>query len=219
MCTVSMQFLCVSIPFLFQIKERKASTKMTILKTLRARATVFASIFGGGGIIIYNDMERLQRMEKTYKSGSLSCPFLDHSQETSYFRRPKLEDKVRAMLEPRNTNEYYIMRGEVGSGKSRTLVEVVREFMADNKSGAPSMCWRLKVKLSQESLAEAVNFKFDEHVNFQFFLSFMFGIQRLPGKEEGHKLVRVLDAIENPRPNTPHNTVNQLCLSLTVPTF
>ena len=191
-----MQILCVSIPYLFQIKERKAFAKMTILKTLRTRATVFASIFGGGGIIIYNDMERLHRMEKTYKSGSLSCPFRDHTQETSYFRRPKLENKMRAMLEPRNTNEYYIVRGEVGSGKSRTLVELVREFMTDNKSGAPVYVLASQGRTFAESLAAAVNFKFDEHVNFQFFLSFMFGIQRLPGKEEGHKLVRVLDAIE-----------------------
>jgi hypothetical protein len=47
-----------------------------------------------------------------------------------------------------------------------------------------------------ETLASAVNFRFDEHISFKFFVAFVMRIHSIPQRDEGNRLTRVLDAIE-----------------------
>ena len=47
-----------------------------------------------------------------------------------------------------------------------------------------------------DTLAAAVNFRFDEHISFKFFVDFVMRIHSIPQRDDGNRLTRVLDAIE-----------------------
>ena len=46
-----------------------------------------------------------------------------------YFRRHDMETKIREILRPSFKNEYFFINGPVGSGKTRLVIELVRNMM------------------------------------------------------------------------------------------
>jgi len=64
------------------------------------------------------------------------------------------------------------------------------------RKGAPIYVLATQGKSFPESLAKAVNFHFDEHISFKFFLDFVMGIHSFPEKNDESRLTRVLYAIE-----------------------
>jgi len=47
-----------------------------------------------------------------------------------------------------------------------------------------------------ETLANAVGFRFDEHISFRFFLSLVTRVNSMPRSDDTNRLARVLNAIE-----------------------
>ena len=163
------------------------------------RSGASLTIVSGGGYVAYTDYRRYPRMIKAYSEGNILSPFKENHHETAYFPRPGIERRVQAVLEPSFSNSYYLITGEIGSGKSRTIVEVVRELRRTNgrrKHGAPIYVSAQQGRSFPDCLAAAVNFRFDEHISFSYFLDCMLKIRPLPRRDEPHKLERVLDGIE-----------------------
>ena len=176
---------------------------MTILITLRnilkSRNAVIGTILGTGGYVTYSDRMRYKRMTSVYCQGNILCPFDEPNCENDFHPRPALQDTIKRTLAPTFTSEYYLVRGEVGSGKSRLLMQEVREMIntsGASKRGAPVYVLASQGKSFAETLGHAVHFQFDENVNFSFYMSYLLGIEKFPSREEHHKTIRVLDAIE-----------------------
>ena len=75
--------------------------------------------------------------------------------------------------------QYYLVTGEVGTGKTRTLVEMVRAMIkgpGQQGEGAPIYVLASQGKSLPDTLAEAVNFLYDEHISLKFFLDFIFQV-------------------------------------------
>lgn len=171
-------------------------------RSVLGSATI-VSMTGGvlatGSYILYKDKTRISRMKGAYENGSVLAPLDQNDCEVTYFRRPELEKRIRGVLRPKLTNEYYLIYGETGSGKTRTIVEIVRDMIKDEgkkHEGAPIYVQSVQGKTFPESLAKAVKFHFDEHVKFAFFLDFIMGIHSFPSRDDNKGLVRVLGAIE-----------------------
>ena len=97
------------------------------------------------------------------------------------------------------SNQYYLIKGEVGTGKTRLIVETVREMIKQQnatREGAPVYVAVAQGKSFPDSLAEAVGFLYDEHINFRSLLDLVFHTQSMPARDDVHKLRRVLNAIE-----------------------
>jgi hypothetical protein len=138
-------------------------------------------------------------MIATYAGGNILPPMAENVYETVYFRRPALEQTLRRVLRPTFANEYYLINGDIGSGKTRTIVELTRELVAMDGArglGAPVYVLASQGSSFAQTLANAVDFRFDEHISFQFFVDFVMRIHSMPLRDEGHRLNRVLDAIE-----------------------
>ena len=78
-------------------------------------------------------------------------------------------------------------------------MEAIQEEMETNGKqglGAPVYVTVSQGTSLADSLANAVNFNFDEHINLPFLVSCMLQIQSLPSKDSDNKLARVLAAIE-----------------------
>jgi len=72
------------------------------------------------------------------------------------------------------SNEYYVIAGDVGTGKTRSVVEVIRSMMADDGRrglGAPIYVLANQGTSFAETLGAAVGFRFDEHISFRFFVN------------------------------------------------
>ena len=113
---------------------------LKVLKKMSSWRLTLLAAFGTSSYVSYTDQMRYARMVKIYKHGNLVCPFHDSTKENEYFPRPELEKQLRSMLQARNAGEYYFVRGEVGSGKSRSLVKVVRELMKTDGAKAKGTC-------------------------------------------------------------------------------
>lgn len=158
-----------------------------------------SGVLVAGSYVLYKDTTRFRHMEMAYQKGRILAPLKENNFEVTYFVRPTLKEKVSEVLSSKFTNEYYIIEGEAGSGKTRTVVEVVRDMITENRynqKGAPIYVLSVQGKSFPEALAKAVNFYFDEHVKFRFLLEFLMGIHSFPSRDENSRLVRVLAAIE-----------------------
>jgi len=94
---------------------------------------------------------------------------------------------------------YFLINGEVGTGKTRTIIELVRDMIdkeGRKKQGAPIYVLVTQGKSFPESLASAVKFKFNEHISFKFLFDFLLSIDSFPGQDDDSRLTRVMDAIE-----------------------
>ena len=154
---------------------------------------------GTGTYVIYTDYMRYQKMGHAFASGCILPPLSENPYQTPYFKRQKEEAKIRKALAPGFSNEYYLIYGEVGTGKSRLVLEGVKDLISTHGKhgkGAPVLVLASQGKSFADSLASAVNFSFDEHISLTFFLSYLLGMHVMPGKDENHKFRRVLDAIE-----------------------
>ncbi len=177
------------------------SAKERILNILQSGATMTAgaSILATGGYVIYKDRMRYPRMHKAYSTGNVLSPMTRNQHESPYFRRPTLESKIGQVLSSDLSNEYYLINGDVGTGKTRTVLSVIRNMMERQGAeghGAPIYVNATQGKSFPDTLASAVNFSFDEHISFKFFLDFVLRIHSFPQRDDHHKLTRVLDAIE-----------------------
>ena len=157
------------------------------------------SMLGTAAYVLYKDGRRYTGIEEAFSRGNLLPPLADNQNEIAYFHRPTIEAQVRHLLRPSFSNEYYLINGEVGTGKTRLIVEAVRDMMktdGNKGNGAPVYVLASQGKSFPDSLASAVQFTFDEHINFKFFIGFLLRIDSMPEKDERNKLRRVLDAIE-----------------------
>ena len=161
--------------------------------------SMFAGFLSTGCYVSYKDHSRLRRMVNTYKTGSILDPVSENEYEIAYHERFYDEKNIKSILNPVFSNEYYIINGGVGVGKSRILRKVVSDLIHTNgekKEGAPIYVSAEQGKTFPDTLAKAVNFHFDEHINFLSFVDIFFKIESLPSRDEKSKLTRVLDAIE-----------------------
>jgi len=62
--------------------------------------------------------------------------------------------------------------------------------------GAPIYVLANQGNSFSETLANAVGFRFDEHISFRFFADFMMQINSMPQRDDSNRLTRVLNAIE-----------------------
>lgn len=161
---------------------------------------VSASVGFGGGYVIWTDYKRYPRMVEKYQRGSILPPFKQNHFEIKYVDRPGEEAKLKEVLKPEFTNQYYLVNGEVGCGKTRTMIHLTREMVATDGrklEGAPIYVSGLQGKCFSDSLADAVDFRFDEHISFGAFMTYALKIKSFPKKDDHNKLLRVLDAIED----------------------
>jgi len=92
-----------------------------------------------------------------------------------------------------------MISGDVGTGKTRSVVEVIRSMMADDGRqglGAPIYVLANQGNSFAETLGASVGFRFDEHINFRYFVSFVLRINSIPRRDDSNRLTRVLNAIE-----------------------
>lgn len=154
---------------------------------------------GSGSYVMFKDYSRYERMIDVYETGNILPPLAENHYEITFCHRPGLEERLKQILNTKFTNEYYLINGEVGTGKTRILVELVREMMENEGSkrkGAPIYISVAQGKSFPDTLATAVRFHFDEHISYQFFLDCVMRISSFPSKDQDSKLTRVLNAIE-----------------------
>lgn len=154
---------------------------------------------GTGVYVSYTDWTRFRRMMTKYASGNILPPMAETTYETVYHQRPELEKTLHRIFDATFSNEYYLISGDVGTGKTRSVVEVIRSMMAkDGRQGlgAPIYVMANQGNSFAETLGAAVGFRFDEHISFQFFLSFIVRINAMPRRDDSNRLTRVLNAIE-----------------------
>ena len=163
-------------------------------------------LMGGGALTVltacyvsFTNKRRYPNMMETYSTGNILPPMCGENHEIVYVQRPKMEKVLHDMFKPKFSNEFYIVNGEVGSGKTRTIVKVVCQMMKEakkTKGGAPVYVQVNQGNNVAEALSAAVNYNFDEHINYRFFLEFVMRINSIPEKSKDHRLVQVLNAIE-----------------------
>ncbi|ESO01245.1 hypothetical protein HELRODRAFT_174791 [Helobdella robusta] len=167
------------------------------------KSTPMISMYGGilttTVYVAYKDYSRIQCMLNVYRTGNILPPFTENDFETEFQSRPAVESQLVAVLNNKFSNEYYIINGEVGVGKTRSILEVVRHLM--NSSGKQNLGAPIFVTVDQgksfpDTLAAAIHFNFDEHINFRTFLDIVLRIESIPKKDEASKLIRVLEALE-----------------------
>lgn len=168
-----------------------------------AKSQTVISMLGGMGAtciyVCYKDSVRDSKIMNKFDKGCVLAPLKENDFEFVYYSRKKEEAVLRKILSPEFSNEYYIVNGEVGVGKTRLIVEITRDLIQtkgkENK-GAPIYVSVGQGKSFPDTLAAAVSFHFDEHIRFSFFFDFLMGIVSLPKKDDLSKLTRVLHAIE-----------------------
>jgi len=158
------------------------------------------AIISSGSYVFYVDHNRYPKMMSTFAKGNILAPLDDVLYEVQYFPRKEYEHRLRNILSPTFSNDYYLIKGEVGTGKTRLVTELCRNLIAEKGSkglGAPVYVLASQGNSFSEALADAVNFHFDEHINFEYFASSILQIKALPSKIDDHlRLARVLEAIE-----------------------
>ena len=161
-------------------------------------STVMITLATTGAYVMYNDYTRFPYMINAYKYGKLYSHSISEEHFEQYFCRPNEEKCLKEILSSKFCNQYYVIKGTVGSGKTRTITEAVKQCIADSSKlvGAPIYITSAEGKSFADTLAEAVNFNYDEHISLKFFIGALLGIESFPKHEESQKLRRVLDAIE-----------------------
>lgn len=138
------------------------------------RSGTVVSLFGGlvttGSYVYYKDFTRYRRMLDVYSSGNILEPLIENQYEIDYCPRAKVERSLKSIMDNSLSNEFYLVNGEVGSGKTRTLVEMVRTMMKESGSygnGAPVYVLATQGMSFPDTLASAVHFYFDEHIRYE----------------------------------------------------
>ena len=125
---------------------------------------------------------------------------LTHAQnEVRLYPRRADMDKIRHVLRSDISNQYYLVFGEVGSGKTRIITEVVRNMAATSgkrREGAPVYVLASQGHSFPESFGSAVDFHYDEHISLRFVMDYIFRVGQLPERDNRSKLERLLNAIE-----------------------
>jgi hypothetical protein len=171
----------------------------SLLGVLRsgASATTAVTIGATGSYVAFKDHNRFPRMMSAYCRGCILPPLEENNYQMNFFHRPDLEAELKMCMSSTLSNDYHLVTGEIGSGKSRLIQEVIREMMvASAGKGAPVYVSASQGKSFADMLAAAVHFEFDEHISFKFFLDYVLGIHSFPKRDDAHRLTRVLDAIE-----------------------
>jgi len=132
--------------------------------------SLVGGLFTTSGYVLYKDYSRYERMMEVYSSGNILAPLAENPFEIAYIQRPSVEQTLASALNTRFCNEFYLVNGEVGCGKSRTILEMVRKMM--ETTGAKGEGAPVYVQVSQgtsfpETLASAVHFYFDEHIRYR----------------------------------------------------
>ena len=151
-----------------------------------------------GGFIYYQQKARYHRMLKTFATGNI-LHMSNYMYEVPYFQRADLHARLDSLFNRTFTGQYYLITGELGSGKSRTVLEIVRELIRTegvHHEGAPIYMHASQGCNFADSLAAAVDFRFDEHISLTRFVEFVLQIRKLPGSSSHHRLERVLSSIE-----------------------
>ena len=107
--------------------------------------------------------------------------------------------RLESVLDSSFTNKYHIVMGEVGTGKTRLVVEMVRERIADagaRRAGAPVYVLASQGRSFPDAFAAAIDFKFDEHISLAFLVNAVVQVEEFPKRDYHHKLARVLSALE-----------------------
>lgn len=161
--------------------------------------SMYAGILSTGCYVSYKDYHRTQRMVTVYRTGNILPPISENHFETAYQERFYDEKNIKRLLAKTFNNEYYVVNGDVGVGKSRLIRKVTRDLIntsGKSKEGAPIYVTAEQGKTFPDTLAEAVKFYYDEHIGFMSFVDIIFKIESLPRRDDKSKLTRVLDAIE-----------------------
>jgi len=161
--------------------------------------SMFGGLVASGSYVSYKDYTRYRRMMHVYARGNVLPPMADNLYEISFFPRPEEEKLLCTAINNKFANEYFVVNGEVGVGKTRLIIELVQKLK--KSSGAHCQGAPVYVLVGQgtsfpETLANAVHFSFDEHISFQFFFDYVVGINKFPQRDTDSKLTRVLNAIE-----------------------
>ena len=161
--------------------------------------TASCTVVGTGLYVGYKDWARYRRMVDTFSRGNILEPLRKNHQQSLYFERPSVQRQLERIMKSQVTNQYYFIFGEVGTGKTRLVTETVHHLMetaGKAREGAPIYILASQGYSFADSFAAVVNYNFDEHISFKFFLDYLFRVGELPKKDEKTKLERVLSAIE-----------------------
>jgi hypothetical protein len=151
---------------------------MTLIQSVQnfLRSGTVVSIVSGlvttGSYVYYKDYSRYRRMMDVYSSGNILAPLAENNYEIAYCPRGRIEGYLNYALSCTFTNQHYLVIGEVGCGKTRTIVESVRKLIGtcgQRGEGAPVYVLATQGTSFPETLAEAVNFYFDEHIRYQLY--------------------------------------------------
>ena len=137
--------------------------------------------------------------KKCHFLGNILEPLTRAGHEVRFYPRKSDMAKLSHLLRSEVSNQYYLIFGEVGTGKTRLITEVVRRMIANTgrkSEGAPIYIHASQGKSFPDTFANAVNYYFDEHMNFKFVLDFIFRVGHFPDRDDKSKLDRVLSAIE-----------------------
>ena len=173
-----------------------------VIGLLEAYPKAASVILTGGVTTIYvqnRDSQRIPRVMEKFSCGNIIDPLRDVPHLCHCFQRDEAAAEVREVLKSDFTNQYHVVTGEVGVGKSRIVREVVKELM--NGSGSERQGAPVYVLASQgvnfvDSLAKALDFSFDEHISLKYLFQFVLNIDTMPKKDDRTKLERLLSALE-----------------------
>ena len=160
------------------------------------------SLLGGGllsGVYYAVIHNRQHRMMNTYAAGNIQ-PTAKNNNQILYFSRPKLERKIEDVLKSSLKSDYYIIKGEVGCGKTRLIVETIRRLIDTDGvelKGAPIYVGVTRGSSFVNNLANAVNYYYsedDEEANR--LLKAFIHIDTLTALDEKTQLTKILREIE-----------------------
>ena len=138
-------------------------------------------------------------LHKCSPTGNILDPLTHDQNEVRLYPRRADMDKISHLLRSDISNQYYLVFGEVGTGKTRLLTEAVRELIATSgkqKNGAPIYILASQGHSFPDSFGNAVDFHYDEHISLKFVMDYIFRVGQLPERDSKSKLERLMDAIE-----------------------
>ena len=151
--------------------------------------------------VAYRDTQRYKNIADTFSTGNITEPMQQNHHEVAYFPRDNESGArlLRETIDSNFTNKYHLVMGEVGTGKTRLLVELVREKIRTSgvrHEGAPVYVLASQGKSFPDAFAAAINFKFDEHISLRFLINAIVQVEEFPRRDYHNKLARVLCALE-----------------------
>lgn len=161
--------------------------------------TASATILGTALYVTYKDITRYDRIMNRFAKGNILEPLTEDYYQVTYYPRQQPERHLQDLLKSEVSNQYYFVFGEVGTGKTRLITEVVRKYIRErgqHSLGAPIYILASQGGSFPDTFGAAVDFNYDEHISFKFLLDYIFRVGELPKRDDQTKLERVLSAIE-----------------------